>query len=277
METRSSRYIDEKVIATPKMSRSNKNKYLYEEVNNKIAYGEIENFSHYNGIELDSTTPIKTREEYQKLKDYALLNNGTKEEVISTSSAIEEKVYDINSVLEEARKNRIVSEEIEDKRRLQNLEYNILSDLNKKYISKKEKIEEELEREGIRELIDTITSKTLLKDIEDSQTEKDLMSDLMATGVIDGEDIDLEEEIAKEILAKESSQEKDEDQNDEDKKIVNSFYTKSMDLSEYDFEIKDEIALENKEKRKILILVVLIVLVVLAIVSVFILKKIDII
>ena len=53
METRSSRYVDEEVITKPKLSRSNKNKYLYDEVNNKIGYEEIDSFSHYNGIELE--------------------------------------------------------------------------------------------------------------------------------------------------------------------------------------------------------------------------------
>lgn len=275
METRSSRYADEEVITKPKLSRSNKNKYLYDEVNNKIGYEEIDNFSHYNGIELDSTTPIKTREEYQKTKEYSLVYDDEKKEepVVEDDK---EKVYDINSVLEEAKKNRVLSEEVEKKRKLQNAEYNILADLNKKYISKKEKIEEE----GIRELIDTITSRTLAKDIEDAEDDgKDLMSELLETGTFPGiKDVDLEEEIAKEILSQSGKLDLEEDEVvEEDGKLVNSFYTKSMDLSEQDFEIKEEIAEENKEKRKILILVVLIVLVLVAIASIFILKKINII
>ena len=275
METRSSRYVDEEVITKPKLSRSNKNKYLYDEVNNKIGYEEIDNFSHYNGIELDSTTPIKTREEYQKTKEYSFVYDDEKKEEPVVEDE-KEKVYDINSVLEEAKKNRVLSEEVEKKRKLQNAEYNILADLNKKYISKKEKIEEE----GIRELIDTITSRTLAKDIEDAEDDgKDLMSELLETGTFPGiKDVDLEEEIAKEILSQSGKLDLEEDEVvEEDGKLVNSFYTKSMDLSEQDFEIKEEIAEENKEKRKILILVVLIVLVLIAIASIFILKKINII
>lgn len=275
METRSSRYVDEEVITKPKLSRSNKNKYLYDEVNNKIGYEEIDNFSHYNGIELDSTTPIKTREEYQKTKEYSFVYDDVKKEEPVVEDE-KEKVYDINSVLEEAKKNRVLSEEVEKKRKLQNAEYNILADLNKKYISKKEKIEEE----GIRELIDTITSRTLAKDIEEAEDDgKDLMSELLETGTFPGiKDVDLEEEIAKEILSQSGKLDLEEDEVvEEDGKLVNSFYTKSMDLSEQDFEIKEEIAEENKEKRKILILVVLIVLVLIAIASIFILKKINII
>ena len=276
METRSSRYVDETVTAKPKMSRANKNKYLYDEVNNKIGYEEIDSFSHYNGFELDSTTPIKTREEYQKTKDYSFIYDDEKTIEKEEREIEEERVYDINSVLEEARKNRIVSEDMEKKRKLQNAEYSILADLNKKYVSKKERLGEDLEKEGIQELIDTITSKTLAKDLEELDDGKDLMSDLMATSTLTELDpSELEEEIAKEIL-----NETDEDSDEvveEDGKLVNSFYTKSMDLSEQDFEFKEEIIEENREKRKILILVVLIILVLIAIGSIFILKKINII
>lgn len=276
METRSSRYVDETVTAKPKMSRANKNKYLYDEVNNKIGYEEIDSFSHYNGFELDSTIPIKTREEYQKTKDYSFIYDDEKTIKKEEREIEEERVYDINSVLEEARKNRIVSEDMEKKRKLQNAEYSILADLNKKYVSKKERLGEDLEKEGIQELIDTITSKTLAKDLEELDDGKDLMSDLMATSTLTELDpSELEEEIAKEIL-----NETDEDSDEvveEDGKLVNSFYTKSMDLSEQDFEFKEEIIEENREKRKILILVVLIILVLIAIGSIFILKKINII
>ena len=187
METRSSRYVDEEAITKPKLSRYYKNMYLYDEVNNKIGYEEIDNFSHYNGIELDSTTPIKTREEYQKTKEYSFVYDDEKKEEPVVEDE-KEKVYDINSVLEEAKKNRVLSEEVEKKRKLQNAEYNILADLNKKYISKKEKIEEE----GIRELIDTITSRTLAKDIEEAEDDgKDLMSELLETGTFPGiKDVD---------------------------------------------------------------------------------------
>jgi hypothetical protein len=280
METRSSRYLDEKVVAKPKMSRANKNKYLYDDVNKKIGYEEIDSFSGYNGVVLDKKTPIKTREEYQKVKDYSFIYEDSNIENVTEKVCEEEKVYDINSVLEEAKKNRVIPAELEKKRKLQNAEYSILADLNKKYISKKEKMEEELEREGIRELIDTITSKTLVNDVDDAieEDDKDLLSELLATGTLSGaDDFDLEEEIAKEILA-ETKENADLDEiKEDDGKLINSFYTRSMDLSEQDFEFKEEIVRENKEKRKILILIVLIILVVLGIISIYILKKINII
>lgn len=274
METRSSRYLDEDISNRPKSTRTSKNRYLYDEVNKKIGYEEIDSLESYGGLELDRETPIRSREEYLKL-----INPVNEEKNIDKEESVqEERVYDINSVLEKARKNRVIPDEVEKRRNLQSAEYSILADLNKKYMTKKEKMEEELEKEGIRELIDTITSKNLAKDLEELEEDdgKDLMSDLMATNVgleaVSG--ISLEEEIAKEILAEKESDSENDETKDE-KELVNSFYTKSMDLSEHDFELRDEIVEETKEKRKILILVVLIVLVVIAIVSILILKKIN--
>jgi len=269
MQTRSSRYVDSAESTRPKLTRSNKNKYLYDEVNKNIGYEEIDNFSGYENFEFEGINSKRTKSEYDDdNKDF------------ENSNLIEEKVYDINSVLEEAKKNRVISDEIEKKRKLQNVEYNILSDLNKKYINRKEKIEEDLEKEGIRELIDTITSRTLAKDIEELQEDdgKDLMSDLMATSTLTSiNNINLEEEIAKEILVEKNDNHEDDEIVEEDGKLVNSFYTKSMDLTEQDFDFKEEIVEETKQKRKILILVVLIILVLIAIVGIFILKKINII
>jgi len=283
METRSSRYLDDDVSTKPNLSRAHKNKYLYDEVNNKIAYEEIDSLDMYDGIELDCESPIKTREEYQRMKDSARVE---KEVVDVTREFEEEKVYDINSILEEAKKNRVIPDELEKKRKLQNVEYSILNDLSQKYVNKKEKLDEDLEKEGIRELIDTITSHNLVSELSDIESEEDssdddLMSDLLATNTMNAiEGISLEEDIAKDILIKETDKEEEADEDkviEDDGRLVNSFYTRSMDLSEHDFELRDEIVEDNKEKRKILILVILIILVIIAIAALFILKKINVI
>jgi len=292
VETRASRYTDEKDLENIKSRRTDKNRYLYDEINNKIGYEEIVGISSYGEVDLNNLKTIKTREEYQKQKDFINLNrikeDKNNENISKNDNA--EKSFDINLVLEEAKKNRVEdNDELMKKRKFQNMEYNILSDLNKKYITKKEKIEDDLEKEGIRELIDTITSNSLAKDLkdivdvksdvnesdDDSNTEDDLMSDLLATNTMNAvEGIPLGEDIAKEILNIPDEENKDEVVN-ENGVLVNSFYTKSMDLSEQDFEFRDEIMEENKAKRKILILVILIILVILAILSIFILKKIE--
>ena len=289
MERRSSKYREEEISTQPKSSRSNKNRTLYSEINDKIGYGEIVGLPNYGKVELDKNTPIKTREEYQKTKEINLLfDEQPKEEKVEEEKPVE-KIYDINTVIESAKKNRSVTDEADKRRKLQDMEYNILTDLNQKYISKKEKMDEDLEKEGIRELIDTITSKTLVEDLKKEELEseeededgKDLMSDLMATSALTAiSNESLQEELAKEILNEEAKREEEKEEDlqltKQDGKIVNSFYTRSMDLSEQDFEIRDEILEENKAKRKILILVVLIILIIIAIVGLIILNKLDI-
>ena len=74
METRSSRYLDADVSNKPKLTRTSKNRYLYD-VNNKIGYEEIDNLTNYG--ELDSTGLIKTREEYQRIKNNVVNNEET--------------------------------------------------------------------------------------------------------------------------------------------------------------------------------------------------------
>ena len=69
MEKRVQRYTD--YVEEPKRSRTNKNKYLYDQVNNKIGYEEISNLDTQTRIDLSALTGVKpSREEYQKTKDY---------------------------------------------------------------------------------------------------------------------------------------------------------------------------------------------------------------
>ena len=61
---------------------------------------------------------------------------------------------------------------------------------------------------------------------------------------------------------------------DYEKEIDNSFYTKSMDLSEQDFEFSDEIEAERKAKIKvIIIIVVILLLIVIGVVTFLFLKQ----
>ena len=152
-----------------------------------------------------------------------------------------------------------------------------LSNLNKEELEKyrqekKHKVIHSSDDE-LRELIDTITSKTLAGDI---QAASSLLSDLMATSIMDPvekpEEIEDEEkeedtltdekldvEELKKLADKKEELAHADDDNDEvikiedktnNKKETNtvkdeSFYTRSMDLSEADFELEDEF----KEKK----------------------------
>ena len=271
MRSRLDRYNDEnKSVVTN--SRLSKNKHLYDDLNNKIGFEELVDFNTQTRIELSTLNePKRSRESYQQLKDYQNLIGPKNTRINDIKEEEEVKVFDINTVLEQARKNRNEIDELEKKRKLKNEDYNVLSDLNKKYLHKPQKEEEKDEYEGLEELINTITSKTLAKDIEEANDDKDLFSDLVATSVDlqvkapeENEKIDITGLIDMKI---------DEDDDDDDEvKVDNSFYTRSMDLSEHDFDFDEETEHKSSVKRTILITVVTIVLIaIIAVVAYFLL------
>ena len=302
-------------------TRSNKNQELYENIGSNTRYTNFTDVTNANAFNLDEATKnSQTREGYHKMKEYRTVVQQPKvkkelEEFKSLYQTNENRVYDINSVLEEARKNRQEKDNLEEKRKLKNTSYNILADLNKEELEKyrqekKERITKD--EDEIRELIDTITSKTLAGEI-DQATSVDLLSDLMATNVLDrvekpvpdepketeitDEDVEEAEEklgktlydkldeideklsLSKEILNRKELEEisklKEELPEEKETKLTGAdtdFYTRSMDLSEQDFEMSDDFK-EKKLPLPIKIFLVLIVLVVIALAAYFIWKN----
>lgn len=277
MKSRLDRYSEnEQTKAIP--SRLAKNKHLYDDLNNKIGFEELTNFDTQTRIDLTSLNGVKrNRESYQQLKDYHNLMSNNFENDKPEIEIEEEKVFDINSILEEARKNRTEIDEMEKKRKLKDEEYNVLGVLNKKYLSKeieeKDKNKDKDEYEGLEELINTITSKTLVNDIKiEESKDDDLLAELVATSV------DLQVNIPetyentdiREIAVKieEENNEQDEEE------IDNSFYTKSMDLSEHDFDFDELTEKKSSIKKGILItLVTIILLIIIGVVIFFVLQN----
>ncbi len=260
MERRSQKYEDNNEKSTMRTTRMAKNKYLYDDINYKIGYEEIQNLDTQTRIDLSELTNpnANTREAYQKTKDF--IEQPKKDVEIEEISPIEEKVYDINTVLEEARKNRIKYDELEKKRKLRENNYATLADANDK---PSEASKKEIDEEQLTELINTITSHTLLNDIKEAENgnevgNDEILSDLLATNV----DLNLEKGIAEEFTEK-----------NEIAKVDDSFYTRSMDLSEQDFELSEELENDKKLKIKIIIVVAIIVLILLVVGFVFLKKK----
>ena len=286
---RMDRYNDERNV---QFKRSDKNQELYQNISRNSKYTNITDVTNANAFEINSnrSSNYKSREAYQQMKKYQNVEPvpRVKKELDDFNYLYqknENKVYDINSVLEEARKNRQEKDALEEKRKLKNTSYNILAGLNleelEKYREEKKKRVIKPEDE-IRELIDTITSKTLAGEI-DKATSVDLLSDLMATNVLDQvekpseiEDKQEEEDeklsLSKEILDQEQIKEL-EKRKEETGEMTNpnlkgadtDFYTRSMDLSDKDFEMSDEF----KEKSlpigvKILIFILIVALIIIA-------------
>ncbi|MBR3210457.1 MAG: hypothetical protein IKF71_00775 [Bacilli bacterium] len=179
---------------TNRLNRMEKNQDLYQDIVNNPKVANITDVSNVNAYELSSPQEGKaSRESYQQMKKY-----GDFEEVPRVKKELddinylyqkkEKKVYDINSVLEEARKNRQEKDELEEKRKLKYTSYNVFSGINleelAKYREEKKKREKTPQEKEIHNLMDTIASKTLAGEISKEET-VELLSDLMATNILD--------------------------------------------------------------------------------------------
>lgn len=311
---RMDRYKDESTET--KLTRSDQNKDLYESIGNNTRYTSFSDVTNANAIDISSKKNYNTREGYHQMKEYQEVVPTPRvkrelEEFKSLYRDKENRVYDINNVLEEARKNRTEKDELEEKRKLKNTSYNILSSLNteelEKYRQERKEKQTHTSDGELRELIDTITSKTLAGDIKAASS---LLGDLMATSIMDkvdpsdefAEDDNEEEKIA--IVKEESvsiedikklAEKKDKaaraEEDEEEIKIVEvpdkkkenkvaeklpsadtDFYTRSMDLSAEDFELDDDFK-EKKLPVAVKILIFLIVIVIIAAVGYFIWKN----
>ena len=289
---------------TSPLSRTSKNQELYQNVSNNTIYANITDVTNANAFEIknNNKTSRTTRESYQQMKKYQNVEPvpRTRKELDDFNYLYpkkENKVYDINSVLEAARKNRVEKDNKEEKRKLKNNEYNILSGVNKealeKYREEKKKRMLTPEEEEIRELVDTIASKTLAGEI-DKATSVDLLSDLMATNMLDkvsaSSELDKEETKTEEI--KEEKEETKEEKsvmlsktqlqeiNDRKEEKVDTlkekdpdFYTRSMDLSDKDFDLGDDFK-EKSLPLGVKILIFLIIVIIILITAYIIYKKI---
>ena len=269
MKNRMSKYAsaDTKI----RTNRTSKNKDLYDNFyTNNIYYDERGSVD--NAYELDSTSPYNSRSDYQKVKDYRQLLKpkeiNSKEELKQYLQTDEDKNYNLSEVLKNAKENRKVEEQVaERKRKIRNTEYNIFEGASLEEL-KKRKEEIDREKHEIEDLINTISSKTLREDIAKEES-KDLLSDLMTDDEDDKvgnttEENTIPTSVSKLILDKEEERKKE----SEVSEIDRSFYTKSMDLSDEDFEVIDEFG-EIVEKKhtglKIFLLLILLVVVAVAV------------
>ena len=241
-------------------------------------------------VDVNKAKNSKTRESYQQLKEYNL--NASKPKVKKELEEFnyiyqdhENRIYDINSILKEAKKNREKVDELEKKRNLKNDEFNATKGDHK---------ELKEENKKIKSLIDTIATKTLNGEL-DVKTSTDLLSDIMANDENDKveamEDKEKKEKspdikettedlsISRKIIDKDAinladtakalSQEEKKPKKKALEKTIDdlfkdmdkSFYTKSMDLSDKDF-VRD---LQTEKESKHIFIKILLVLMVLII------------
>ncbi len=231
-------------------SRLSKNENLYERVNTNKVFTEFVSGAPTNVIDLSEVNNdnINSREKYQRAKilnqDEGIRKNNSYVDREIVYEDKREKNYNINDILEDARKNRSEEDELAKKRRLKSVEYSILTDLNqemvKEYHENKQKKLSKEEEENLEELIHTITSNSLRKRIDD-----ELLGDLLPSRE-DEETVGTQELFDK----VEEIKEKTEDLKEALSEIDDSFYTRSMDLSEQDFEFENEEDISFLDEKK---------------------------
>ena len=299
---RMDRYKDEQ---TQTEKRSEKNRDLYQNTNKYTNITDVTNANVYE-INSERKEGRTSRENYHQLKKYQNVEEVPKvkkdlEDFKYLYQRNEKKVYDINSVLENARKNKKEKDDKKKKRKLKHTSYNVLSGVNLeellKYREEKKNRAVTEEEKEIRELVDTIASKTLAGEI-DKATSVDLLSDLMATNMLDkveapekmGDDNQekeeeksdqepeqVKEEISdnlEEITLSDQIKQIDEEMTIgiKDKKIDTDFYTRSMDLSEEDFDMDNEFV-DKKLPFVVKLLIFILITAVIAVAAYFIHQK----
>ncbi len=277
MNTRMERYNSEG--DTPSKSRVSKNNSLYETIKSSDL-SRVRNNDNIKVIESNGKTI-----DIAKIRKYLEENNirevetkrrvvVTEEPKVETREREEIKDYDINSVLENAKKSREIDYDRERYKKLRREEYDILSKL-KVYEDEQKPIDEDDFNTEEKTLIDLINTVTIHKG------ELNLLDDL-----IGGEDeettLPIEEEKSRESFVKEEVNpiekdftEKRLEELNKTKELVNlkektmeldnSFYTSSMSFSKDDFEGFDE--LEKSVKKNGFLTAFLLVLLVVFIIA----------
>ena len=308
---------------TSKSSRLGMNQELYHNLSSNAIYTNITDVTNANAFEINSNQINEahtTREAYQQMQKYQPMEPMPKEkkeleDYNFLSQKKENKTYDINSFLEEARKNRTDKDDLEGKRKLKNNAYNILASINKeqleKYREEKKNRIRTPEEEELHDLTEDLLSKTMAGEI-DKETTVDLLSDLMATNLLDtvsgitadteeveeikeitdtlpdGLEVNNEETIKKEtedlsetkeeeVVPEEASKTKRIDRTE----MIESdsfaakdpdFYTRSMDLSDKDFDMDSDFD-DKKLPIIVKLLIAILIIAILVVASYFIYQR----
>lgn len=281
MRSRMDRYMTDS--SSTSSTRSSKNERLYSSLENNAQYTTITDVRNSNAIELTTAKKnYRTREGYHQIKEYGGFVEPPKvqkelDDFNYLYSERKNKVYDINSVLEEAKKNRSEKDLQLEKRKLRNEQLILTKEEIEKYREEK-KNETRPDQDKMKDLINTITSKTLSGEL-DQKTSVDLLSELMATTQLDK--VEKNTQTSHDILDKEDFQkvqeEKDNYQTDKVNSLLKnmdeSFYTRSMDLSDKDFDMDDEFFEKKKVPSLIKIFLVILLAILLAVLIYFIIHS----
>lgn len=230
------------------VSRSQRNKDLYKDIYEYGEYSNIEGIASIgNANEIDITKikeMLNNRENYQKRREYHKTIE-FKEPIVPEpdyeEEPLEEKNYDIRDILVKAKETMPK----DDKERvLRDSKYEFLTKVTKE----KETTKEE---EDLKELINTITSTSMLNKLGDETLARELFSDLAGD--------DKEEPKSLKEYIKENEVEKT---NNYENSLDKSFFTSSLNLNKSDF-----IDGEEEEKKTSVFSIIIIILLIIIILT----------
>lgn len=229
-------------------SRTEKNKKLYDDTNiDRIDVGYIDiDKSNVFEIPLAKEKDIKTREDYKKMKELSYIIGGEKEtdDVQETLPKEEKRIYDINEILKKAKEEL---KEDEEKTRLLNTEYNILTKLD---LANIEKISSsDIKEEDYKKIINEIYPKmTKEKETDDKE---DLFKDLEESKIYDKAPLGEEQEESKYIKTiykrlNLQNETKDDKNNKEEKENIDLKKDEEK-TKEY---VKEEVITEDEDEKE---------------------------
>ena len=231
--------------------RTEKNKDLYEKITDVSAeYIDINNAVNLDVVKKEGLK----RSSYQAVKDFDILEKEEKE--FEEKEIKEKKVYDINEILKEAKEKETVDD---DKKRIINTEYNILTKLDVDKINSSK----DFSKENLKKLIDSIYEKEGSSPKPNKKAKKDdeLFKELLATNCNLDEDIskkilvEEKEEKTKEVVKEKSTKEKEEIK---DKKEESYSSEELKELIKTDDVTADFSDLEESGTGKIAIIIILV-------------------
>ena len=229
-------------------------------VRNGDLYQTIYEDETYSNIEGVVATPKANEIDIEKIKELITSHEieGKKTRKIERKSLMvepqieleeeEEKNYDIRDILVKAKDSRENNDE--KYRSLKNTEYNILKNIK---INNKQDIEQE---EELKELINTITSTSMLNKMSDNELSLNMFDDLKSDTMIgDSSSIKNILDSAKEEIDKTDEMDK-------------SFFTSSLGFNDKDFEQLQDLSKSINKNNKIIKILMILVVVILLILGV---------
>ena len=254
MNARMEKYASDSAVTR----RTKKNEKLYSEVGNmNIDFVDIDVD---NALELNPTKSGKTsREDFQKQRELRKILPNREEKTYDEAQYVEPKedrVYDINEILKMARQNKLFEDQ--EKKRLINTEYNILTKLDVDSLES-----DEMKKEDLRSLINDIYQKESPKKPKKVKThfrseEERLLSDLFdeePDNKVSDNSIELQEDLSKAILNKELIEEKEVEHEEViatqiTPEVETKTESKENTTTMYDFGIEKKSKKDKKKKKQ---------------------------